>query len=88
MVVDAPLLVEADLDGLCDVLVFVECPRPVRVARASARGWDAAELDRREGHQQTLELKREHADVVIDGNATPDTTFRQVQQLWRRTLGL
>ncbi|MFW6164412.1 MAG: dephospho-CoA kinase [Planctomycetota bacterium] len=88
VVVDAPLLLEADLDGLCDLLVFVECPRPARLARARDRGWDAAQLDRREGHQQPLEAKREQADVLIDGNAPLKTTFRQVQQLWRRTLGL
>jgi dephospho-CoA kinase len=88
VVVDAPLLLEADLDGLCDVLVFVECPREARLARAAARGWDAGELERREGHQQPLGLKRERADVIIDGNASRETTFQQVQQLWRKTLGL
>ena len=86
--VDAPLLLEADLDGLCDVLVFVDCPREGRLTRAEARGWDAAELDSREGHQRPIELKRECADVIIDGNTSLETTFRQVQQLWRRTLGL
>ena len=88
VVVDAPLLLEADLDGLCDILVFVECPREVRLARAAARGWDPDELDRREGHQQPLELKRERADATIDGSATLETTLQQVQQLWQRTLGL
>lgn len=88
VVVDAPLVLEADLDGLCDLLVFVECPRTVRVARAAARGWHAAELDQREAHQQPLKAKREQADVIIDGNAPLKTTFRQVQQLWRKTLGL
>ena len=88
VVVDAPLLLEADLDGLCDVLVLVDCPREGRLARAEARGWDAAELDRREGHQRPIELKRERADIIIDGNTSLETTFRQVQQLWRRTLGL
>jgi len=47
VVVDAPLLLEAELDGACDVLIFVDCPREVRLARAIARGWDAEELDRR-----------------------------------------
>ena len=88
IVVDAQLLLEAELDGLCDVLVFVECPREARLERAAARGWDPNELDRRESHQRPLELKRERADAIIDGHATLDHTFQQVQQLWRRTLGL
>jgi dephospho-CoA kinase len=88
VVVDAPLLLEADLDGLCDILIFVDCPAEVRRARAIARGWAPDELDRRESHQQPVELKRQRADVLIDGNAPLDTTSQQVQQLWQRTLGL
>jgi dephospho-CoA kinase len=88
VVVDAPLLLETELDGLCDVLVLVECPREERLARAAARGWDPEELGRREAHQQPLGLKRERADVVIQGSASLETTFQQVQQLWQRTLGL
>ena len=86
VVVDAPLLVEAELDGACDVLVFVDCPREVRIARASARGWDAEELDRRESHQSPLEAKRRRARFIIDGNAPLETTFQQVQQLWQSLL--
>jgi len=88
VVIDAPLLVEAELDGLCDVVAFVDCPPEARRQRAAARGWDPEELDRRERHQQPLELKRERADLIVDGNAQIETTFQQVQQLWRRTLGL
>jgi len=86
VVVDAPLLVEAELDGACDVLVFVDCPREVRLARALERGWDAEELDRRESHQSSLETKRQRARFIIDGNCPPETTFQQVQQLWQNLL--
>ncbi len=86
VVVDAPLLVEAGLAELCDVLVFVECPQEVRRARAAERGWDPAELARRERLQRPLELKRARARLVVDGNAALETTFRQVQELWQETL--
>ena len=88
VVVDAPLLLEAELDGLCDVLVFVDCPREVRLERVAARGWDADELDRREQHQQPLKAKREKADYVLDSNVPLQTTLQQVRQLWRKALGL
>ena len=88
VVIDAPLLVEAELDGLCDVVAFVDCPPEARRQRAAARGWGPEELDRRERHQQPLELKRERADLIVDGNAQIETTFQQVQQLWQRTLEL
>jgi dephospho-CoA kinase len=88
IVVDAPLLLEAELNGLCDALVFIECPSDVRVARAATRGWDASELDCRESHQQPLDAKRERARFIIDGSAPLETTLQQVQQLWQEILGL
>jgi len=88
IVVDAPLLLEAELNGLCDVLVFVDCPREIRLQRAAARGWTAEEFNSRESHQQALDVKRQRARFVIDGSASPGTTFQQVQQLWQEILGL
>lgn len=59
VVVDAPLLFEAGVDAECDAVIFVECPDEVRQARvARSRGWDAAELARRESAQWPLERKR------------------------------
>jgi len=86
IVVDAPLLMEAGLDAACDVLVFVECPEELREARARERGWDAAELARRQRLQQPLEAKRARARFVIDGGASLETTFQQVQELWQEIL--
>jgi len=86
IVVDAPLLAESGLDGVCDVLVFVACPLETRQARAAARGWDPAELARRERHQHPLEAKRARARYSIDGGVCLETTFQQVQELWQETL--
>jgi len=86
IVLDAPLLVEAELDRVCDCLVYVDCPEDVRRARAAERGWGPAELARRERLQQPLDSKRARARFVIDGNASLETTFRQVQALWEETL--
>jgi len=88
VVVDAPLLLEAELDDLCSALVFIECPLAVRQARARARGWEDGEVERRENHQHSLRTKREIAHHTVDGSAPPQTTFQQVQQLWQETLGL
>ena len=88
VVVDAPLLIEAELDALCDLLVFVDTPLETRLARAAGRGWDASELRRRERHQQPLEAKRGRARFIIENDSTLETTLEQVQQLWQETLGL
>ena len=64
---DSPLLYETGLDARCDAVIFVDAPRDVRVERVMrTRGWDAAELDRRERVQTPLDEKRERATHVID----------------------
>jgi len=86
IVLDAPLLMEVQFDSLCDLLVFVDCPAEVRQARAVRRGWDPAEIARRERRQQPLDAKRARSRFVIDGHAPLETTFQQVQELWQETL--
>ncbi|MBL7223475.1 MAG: dephospho-CoA kinase [Candidatus Brocadiae bacterium] len=89
VVVDAPLLLEAELDAECDALIFVDCPRDERLKRAAAeRGWEADELDRREAHQEPLDVKRDRAEYVVSTDCSPDTTFQQVKELWQEALGL
>jgi dephospho-CoA kinase len=65
-VIDAPLLFEVGLDDLCDAIIFVEAPRELRLRRIQAtRGWDEAELARREESQLPLDEKRSRADYVV-----------------------
>ena len=66
LVIDAPLLHEAGIDSLCDVILFVDTPCDIRQKRVlEARGWDAKELDLREATQLPLDMKRKKADYVI-----------------------
>ncbi len=72
-VIDAPLLFEADLDSLCDVVIFIDASRETRLARvAETRGWDARELDRREVRQLALDSKRSQADHVVVNEGGPE----------------
>lgn len=65
-VIDAPLLFEAGLEGECDAVVFVECPREERLRRVmESRGWDADELGRREKAQWSLDEKRRRSDYSV-----------------------
>lgn len=67
IVLDAPLLFEAGLDGSCDVVVFVDAPRATRLARVTqGRGWDADELDRREAAQMDAGEKRRRSHAVVE----------------------
>ena len=73
VVVDAPLLYEAALDEECDVVLFVDTPRRVRLERLRARsGWDEAELARREKAQLPLDAKQQRSDYVVDGSGSTE----------------
>jgi dephospho-CoA kinase len=84
VVIDAPLLFEAGSDAECDAVVFVDAPRARRVERVRAsRGWDEAELDRREKAQLSLEEKRRRADVVVVNDSTPEVLKGRVEEALR-----
>lgn len=85
IVEDCPLLLERELAGDCDVLVYVDAPRGVRLERvAQTRGWDAAELHRREKNQLPLDIKRARADYVFDSDADPSAVQTQARRLLDR----
>jgi dephospho-CoA kinase len=65
VVLDVPLLFEAGIADRCDRIVFVDSKESDRLARASARGWDAAEVLRRETHQLELREKRKRSQHVL-----------------------
>jgi dephospho-CoA kinase len=81
---DSPLLFETRLDELCDVKVFVDAPRADRLARVEERGWDEAELTRRERAQMPPEEKRERCDFTLMNGGTDATTAEEVADLLRR----
>jgi len=81
-VIDAPLLFEAGLDGECDAVIFVECPRAERLRRvASSRGWDESELSRREKAQWPLDEKRRRSDYFVQNAGDPDALRAGVREI-------
>ncbi len=84
---DTPLLFETGLRGGCDAIVFVESPLPQRLERVGrGRGWNEAELLRREKSQWPLDKKREISDYIIDNTADADYVRRQVSEVLFRIL--
>lgn len=72
VLLDAALLLEAGWAELCDLIVFVDVPRAQRVERVASRGWDEAELTRREASQLPVTEKRERADLIVDNSRSVD----------------
>ena len=86
-VLDAPLLLEAGWDGFCDKLIFVDAPRQVRLARALARGWSEEDFAAREAAQESLDVKRKRADVIVDNSGSPERVEAQVERFWHSLVG-
>ncbi len=82
---DIPLLFETGQNTECDVIVYVDAPWAVRLERAlQGRGWDEAELERRENLQMPLDKKHEMSDHVIVNTAGADEIRAQVREVLSR----
>jgi len=82
-VLDAPVMLKAGWDRMCQRIVFVDAPRDVRLARARQRGWTEADFAAREAAQESLETKRSRADVTLDNSLTRQHLYAQVDRFWR-----
>ena len=83
VVIDAPLLIEAGLDNMVDVLVVVKAARAVQFRRLERkRGFSASDITARIKTQMPLMKKAALADYVIDNSGTISTTRKQVEALW------
>jgi dephospho-CoA kinase len=79
---DSPLLLEAGLRGECDAIVFIHAPEALRRQRVAAgRGWDGAELARRENLQWPLDRKREISEYTVDNTAGAEQARGQVKDV-------
>ena len=82
-VLDAAVMLKAGWDRMCDIIVFVDTPRELRMQRARERGWSDEDFAAREAAQETLNVKRRRADVSIDNSGFTEDTQAQVVRLWR-----
>ena len=79
LALDAPLLLEAGMDRLCDEIWFVETPWSLRLERVRAnRGWDDRELRRREDAQLPVEEKRRRAHRLFTNLGSPEDLHASV----------
>jgi dephospho-CoA kinase len=81
LVIDAPLLLEVGLDRECDAMIYIDSPRADRLRRlAETRGWDSAELERRESAQWPLDRKRAAAHHVLVNAGNQPALRSEVQK--------
>lgn len=84
---DTPLLFEIGLNADCDAVVFIDVHLGQRLGRVrESRGWDEAELLRREKSQWPLDKKRRISDYVVTNTADADNARGQVREVLSRIL--
>ena len=82
VVIDAPLLLDADWDDLCDFIVFVESSEENRVERVGPRNWSHSEISRREAAQMPIDEKRRRATHVIRNLGSHGDLQAEVRAFW------
>lgn len=87
VVIDAPLLIEANLLGLVDKLVVVKSSEKVQVKRCIKKlGLQKADVIKRIRSQIPLAKKIGMADYVVDNEGTKIETKRQVLRIWKEII--
>ncbi len=81
-VIDAPLLLEAGWEKLCDCLVFVDSPQEDRLQRAKLRNWTEAEFAKREALQMPIAQKREQSTHALTNTGDLASLRDQVRVFW------
>jgi len=82
LVHDVPLLVESGLQGTYDVVLVVEAPLDVRLARLAGRGLPAAEARARIASQADSQ-RRAVATYVVNNAGSLAELDARVEGLWR-----
>ncbi len=81
IILDAPLLLEAGWDSLCDYILFVDADDETRRMRAQQRGWNEQQWMAREKAQVSIDAKRRAATHIISGQQSPEELRLRVRQL-------
>jgi dephospho-CoA kinase len=85
VVLDAAVMLEAGWNNVCDLLIFIDSPRPLRLQRLlQQRGWTAEEVQSRENAQMPLTEKAARADHVLDNSGSLQQLDSQIEQLVRQ----
>lgn len=82
IVLDAPLLLEAGYQSMCQAIVFIDTPDHLRQQFAARRGWTREQLKEREAAQLPLVRKAAEADYVIDNHGDLEHLQEQVDALY------
>jgi dephospho-CoA kinase len=85
IVLDAAVMLEAGWNNETDWIVYVDAPRPTRLARLAQRsGWTDRDLAARESAQWPEHVKKSRADAIIVNDSDLESLQRQVDELLKK----
>jgi dephospho-CoA kinase len=85
VVLDVPLLFEAQFDRLCDLTIVVKASQVVQLKRAQRRlHITKAEALKRIQAQMPMAQKLRLGDIIIDNNKSFQNTQKQVNKIWQK----
>lgn len=85
VVIDAPLLVEANLTGMVNYIVIVRASRSNQIKRCVKKfGMTRSDVQVRISCQVPLKKKVGIADFVVDNDGARSATRKQVKEIWER----
>ncbi len=83
IVIDAPLLMEAGLEEMMDVIIVVKAERHTQIKRAVNRGISEEEAEAIIKNQMPLSEKIKKADYVIDNEEKIEKIKEGVERIWQ-----
>jgi len=81
IVMEAPLLFEAKLENMADMIVVVASSRKNQLKRQVKKGYSRQEAGKRINSQMNLKKKVDKADYVVSNNETLKNTLKQVKDI-------
>ncbi len=86
-ILSVPLLIENKLNSMCDLVVVVDCPEDMQLARAMKRdGSTEITIKNIMASQASREARLNAADEVLDNSTSLENLVTQVEQLHQKLL--
>jgi dephospho-CoA kinase len=84
IILDAPLLIEANMQGMVGKIIVVKCDEKTRVKRLfKKKRYTKEEIIKITRSQMGLDEKMKYADFVVDNSKTIKETEKQVEKITR-----
>ena len=82
ILLDAPLLFEANINDRCDVVILITADMDERIGRVSLRDdADEEEIQDRINNQMSDDEKARASDFIVDNSGEPEDMYRQLDDI-------